>query len=91
MDLQSCGITPKPAPNIFMSVYAVSVCLLMLFSISAGDLSEDPNFPKIQWPSPEMCPVCHSVRENREHRWNLDQVLAFLLSYYSPSNILTGT
>lgn len=69
-----------------------SVCLLfLLFIISAGDLSEDPNFPKIQWPSPEMCRACHSVKENGEHRWNQDQVLAFLLSYYSATNILTGT
>uniref|UniRef100_H3C198 Sulfhydryl oxidase n=1 Tax=Tetraodon nigroviridis TaxID=99883 RepID=H3C198_TETNG len=55
----------------------------------AGDLSEDPNFPKIQWPPPEMCPTCHSLRENGEHRWNQDQVLAFLVSYYSANNILT--
>ena len=25
-----------------------------------GDISEDPNFPKIQWPAPEMCPKCYS-------------------------------
>uniref|UniRef100_H3DDH8 Sulfhydryl oxidase n=1 Tax=Tetraodon nigroviridis TaxID=99883 RepID=H3DDH8_TETNG len=56
----------------------------------AGDLSEDPNFPKIQWPPPEMCPTCHSLRENGEHRWNQDQVLAFLVSYYSANNILTA-
>ncbi|TWW57919.1 Sulfhydryl oxidase 1 [Takifugu flavidus] len=55
----------------------------------AGALSEDPNFPKIQWPSPEMCPSCHSVMENGEHRWNQDQVLSFLLSYYSSQRILT--
>ncbi|TNM87886.1 hypothetical protein fugu_006107 [Takifugu bimaculatus] len=55
----------------------------------AGALSEDPKFPKIQWPSPEMCPSCHSVMENGEHRWNQDQVLSFLLSYYSSQRILT--
>ncbi|XP_011613149.2 sulfhydryl oxidase 1 [Takifugu rubripes] len=55
----------------------------------AGALSEDPKFPKIQWPSPEMCPSCHSVMENREHRWNQDRVLSFLLSYYSSQDILT--
>lgn len=92
MHLQSCSITnPNQIPTFSCPFMLFRVCLLMLFSISAGDLSEDPNFPKIQWPSPEMCPLCHSVRDNGEHRWNLDQVLAFLLSYYSPSNILTGT
>ncbi|TKS74598.1 Sulfhydryl oxidase 1 [Collichthys lucidus] len=52
-------------------------------------LSEDPNFPKIQWPSPEMCSACHTVRDNREHKWNKEQVLPFLMSYFSSSRILT--
>ncbi|XP_051232737.1 sulfhydryl oxidase 1 [Dicentrarchus labrax] len=55
----------------------------------AGALSEDPSFPKIQWPSPEMCPACHTVRENGEHRWNDEQVLSFLMSYFSSKSILT--
>ncbi|KAG7230761.1 hypothetical protein INR49_019575 [Caranx melampygus] len=54
----------------------------------AGALSEDPNFPKIQWPSPEMCPACHTVTTNGDHQWNLKQVLPFLLSYFSSSRIL---
>uniref|UniRef100_A0A3Q3JRP4 Sulfhydryl oxidase n=1 Tax=Monopterus albus TaxID=43700 RepID=A0A3Q3JRP4_MONAL len=55
----------------------------------AGALSEDPNFPKIQWPSPEMCPACHTVKENGDHKWNQQQVLNFLLSHFSSSSILT--
>ncbi|XP_031163256.1 sulfhydryl oxidase 1 isoform X2 [Sander lucioperca] len=55
----------------------------------AGDLSEDPNFPKIQWPPPEMCPACHTVKENGEHKWSQEQVLLFLLSHFSSSSILT--
>ncbi|XP_075944041.1 sulfhydryl oxidase 1 [Anarhichas minor] len=55
----------------------------------AGALSEDPNFRKIQWPSPEMCPACHSVKENGEHRWSQEQVFPFLMSYFSSSTILT--
>ncbi|XP_039668279.1 sulfhydryl oxidase 1 isoform X1 [Perca fluviatilis] len=55
----------------------------------AGDLSEDPNFPKIQWPPPEMCPACHTVKENGEHKWSKEQVLPFLLSHFSSSSILT--
>ncbi|XP_034568079.1 sulfhydryl oxidase 1 [Notolabrus celidotus] len=55
----------------------------------AGALSEDPDFPKIQWPSPEMCPSCHMVRDNGEHRWNYEKVLSFLLSYFSSSSIVT--
>ncbi|XP_054910132.1 sulfhydryl oxidase 1 [Poeciliopsis prolifica] len=55
----------------------------------AGDLSEDPHFPKIQWPSPEMCPSCHTVKDNGEHSWNRAQVTPFLGSYFSSSRILT--
>ncbi|KAM9358276.1 sulfhydryl oxidase 1 [Symphorus nematophorus] len=55
----------------------------------AGALSEDPHFPKIQWPSPEMCPACHTVKENGEHKWSNEHVLPFLLSYFSSNSILT--
>ncbi|XP_068447206.1 sulfhydryl oxidase 1 [Clinocottus analis] len=55
----------------------------------AGALSEDPNFPKVQWPSPEMCPACHSVKKNGEHKWSSKHVLPFLMSYFSSSSILT--
>uniref|UniRef100_A0A3Q2QBF4 Sulfhydryl oxidase n=1 Tax=Fundulus heteroclitus TaxID=8078 RepID=A0A3Q2QBF4_FUNHE len=54
----------------------------------AGALSEDPLFPKIQWPSPETCPSCHTVTHNGEHGWNYEQVLPFLGSYFSSSRIL---
>uniref|UniRef100_A0A7N8XXZ5 Sulfhydryl oxidase n=1 Tax=Mastacembelus armatus TaxID=205130 RepID=A0A7N8XXZ5_9TELE len=56
----------------------------------AGALSEDPNFPKIQWPSPEMCPACHAVKANGDHSWIQKEVLPFVLSYFSSSSILTG-
>ncbi|XP_039984306.1 sulfhydryl oxidase 1 [Xiphias gladius] len=55
----------------------------------AGALSEDPNFPKIQWPSPEMCPACHTVKKNGDHQWSQQAVLPFLLSYFSSESILT--
>ncbi|XP_037325039.2 sulfhydryl oxidase 1 [Pungitius pungitius] len=54
----------------------------------AGALSEDPDFPKLQWPSPEMCPACHSAKDNGDHRWNQQQVLPFLVSYFSSSSVL---
>ncbi|XP_047443287.1 sulfhydryl oxidase 1 [Mugil cephalus] len=55
----------------------------------AGALSEDPYFPKIQWPTPEMCSACHSVKDNGEHRWDLEHLFPFLLSYFSSREILT--
>ncbi|XP_029988518.1 sulfhydryl oxidase 1 [Sphaeramia orbicularis] len=55
----------------------------------AGALSEDPNFPKIEWPSPELCSACHTVKENGDHKWNQEEVLPFFVSYYSKNTILT--
>lgn len=56
----------------------------------SGALSEDPNFPKIQWPPPELCPTCHSLSDNMDHKWNYNEVLSFLMSYFSSERILTG-
>ncbi|KAI1232190.1 hypothetical protein IHE44_0007255, partial [Lamprotornis superbus] len=53
----------------------------------AGDLSEDPKFPKVQWPTPDICPACHEEIKGL-HSWNEDQVLQFLKSHYSSENIL---
>ncbi|XP_035769044.1 sulfhydryl oxidase 1 [Neolamprologus brichardi] len=55
----------------------------------AGALSEDPQFPKMQWPPPDVCSACHAVKDNGEHTWNLTEVLKFLLTYFSSDRILT--
>uniref|UniRef100_A0A8C7ZF53 Sulfhydryl oxidase n=1 Tax=Oryzias sinensis TaxID=183150 RepID=A0A8C7ZF53_9TELE len=52
----------------------------------AGSLSDDPLFPKVQWPSPSLCASCHEER-NGVHEWNLDNVLHFLRHHYSASNL----
>ncbi|XP_035504014.2 sulfhydryl oxidase 1 [Scophthalmus maximus] len=85
------------ARESLMEVNTLSLAVLWLWSRHnrvnnrlAGALSEDPNFPKVQWPSPEMCPACHTVMENGDHGWNQEQgVLPFLLSYFSSDSILT--
>ena len=89
--------TPKPplctrfflCSRICCATWKPSVLLLCLHLL--GALSEDPEYPKIQWPSPEMCSACHAVKENGEHKWNKEKVLSFLSSYFSSSRILTGT
>uniref|UniRef100_F7B5Y7 Sulfhydryl oxidase n=1 Tax=Ornithorhynchus anatinus TaxID=9258 RepID=F7B5Y7_ORNAN len=53
----------------------------------AGQLSEDPKFPKIQWPPPELCPACHEEIKGLDS-WNEDEVLMFLKHFYSQENIL---
>ncbi|KAM6954532.1 sulfhydryl oxidase 2 [Aplochiton taeniatus] len=52
----------------------------------AGSLSEDPQFPKSPWPSPDLCPACHEEKEG-VHVWNEDKVLEFLKQHYGASNL----
>ncbi|KAK6470763.1 sulfhydryl oxidase 2 [Huso huso] len=52
----------------------------------AGALSEDPQFPKTRWPTPDLCPACHEEVEGL-HAWNEKEVLAFLKRHYGASNI----
>ncbi|XP_048368149.1 sulfhydryl oxidase 2 [Sphaerodactylus townsendi] len=53
----------------------------------AGDLSEDPKEPKVQWPAPSVCPACHEEVEGL-HTWNKVHVLQFLKHHYDSDNIL---
>ena len=38
-----------------------------------------------------MCPACHGVKQNGEHSWEMDKVLAFLVSYFDSDRLLPGT
>uniref|UniRef100_A0A8C4XMD0 thiol oxidase n=1 Tax=Falco tinnunculus TaxID=100819 RepID=A0A8C4XMD0_FALTI len=53
----------------------------------AGDLTEDPKFPKVQWPTPDICPACHEEIKGL-HSWNEAQVLQFMKYHYKSENIL---
>ncbi|XP_068513010.1 sulfhydryl oxidase 2 [Anas acuta] len=53
----------------------------------AGDLTEDPKFPKVQWPTPDLCPACHEEIKGL-HSWNEDHVLQFMKYHYNSENIL---
>jgi len=61
----------------------------------AGDDTEDPAFPKKQFPSKEMCSTCRGVQSEQpahndskqEINWNRDEVLYYLRRIHSPFNI----
>ncbi|NP_001166479.1 sulfhydryl oxidase 1 precursor [Cavia porcellus] len=53
----------------------------------AGAPSEDPQFPKVQWPPPELCSACHNELSG-EPVWDVDATLRFLKTHFSPSNIV---
>lgn len=56
-----------------------------------GDPSEDPTHPKLQFPSPELCPQCHLPPKpdaNAPQQWAEPEVLKFLQRIYSRDNIV---
>lgn len=71
----------------FPSSFLLTFFCLYFCSSQLGDLSEDPKFPKVQWPTPDICPACHEEIKGL-HSWNEAQVLQFLKSHYSSDNIL---
>lgn len=52
----------------------------------AGNNEEDPEFPKIQWPSKDLCPKCRKKLLDKEI-WDGPNVLRFLKQRFSESNI----
>lgn len=53
----------------------------------AGAPSEDPQFPKVQWPPRELCSACHNERLDVPV-WDVEATLNFLKAHFSPSNII---
>ncbi|XP_053549917.1 sulfhydryl oxidase 1 [Bombina bombina] len=53
----------------------------------AGAKSEDPDFPKIQWPTPELCPFCRIHEEGKESTWDYPNMLNFMKTHFAKDNI----
>ncbi|KAM5238766.1 sulfhydryl oxidase 1 [Ctenodactylus gundi] len=53
----------------------------------AGAPSEDPQFPKVQWPPRELCSACHNEL-NGDPVWDVGATLHFLKTHFSPQNIV---
>jgi len=52
----------------------------------ASDPTEDPLFPKVQFPAPTSCPMCH--QGNGTDDWVDSAVFDYLLHYYRASKII---
>ncbi|KAB0796969.1 hypothetical protein PPYR_11030 [Photinus pyralis] len=48
----------------------------------AGDTTEDPEFPKVQFPLPGRCPACRT-----NNTWNLQDVVGYMKQVYSSINV----
>lgn len=55
---------------------------------SPGALSEDPHFPKVQWPPRELCSACHNELNGQVPVWDQGATFNFLKAHFSPANIL---
>ncbi len=56
-----------------------------------GDLTEDPRYPKMQFPSHEGCDECHlgnPPSEFTNSEWQEEAVLKFLLEFYGNQNVI---
>ncbi|KAK7095394.1 hypothetical protein V1264_006806 [Littorina saxatilis] len=55
-----------------------------------GDDSEDPQHPKIQFPSAQDCPECHKPPSDSDYvpGWNSSAVASFLGKFYGKENII---
>ncbi|KAH8341871.1 hypothetical protein KR059_003141 [Drosophila kikkawai] len=51
----------------------------------ASDSTEDPKFPKLQFPSEEDCPTCRS--SNNSSEWQREEVLKYLKTIYDRENL----
>ncbi|XP_044158326.1 sulfhydryl oxidase 1 [Bufo gargarizans] len=52
----------------------------------AGDATEDPDFPKIQWPPKELCADCQKMVGNNV-TWDEPAVLRFMKTRFSENNL----
>jgi len=48
-----------------------------------GDVTEDPKYPKVQFPSKYLCKTCQSIHNNE---YDISKTIHFLVEYYSKEN-----
>lgn len=54
----------------------------------SGAPSEDPLFPKVQWPPRDLCFACHNELSGQQPVWDVDATFNFLKAHFSPGNII---
>jgi len=72
--------------NFFSIVCSKIFSKLVVFflrRLHLNSTTEDPEFPKIQFPPSDACPLCYSP----QHGWNEEAVAEYLIGRYSASNV----
>lgn len=54
----------------------------------SGDITEDPKHPKLQFPTSEQCPSCHTSSGDAKDGFDENEVLAFLQNVYTKGNLI---
>ena len=75
-------LTSLPLKRIRPEFYLFFLNIILVNARLAGDDTEDPKFPKIQFPSAEDCPKCRNDEGNFEE----SEILDFMKSRYSLEN-----
>jgi hypothetical protein len=52
-----------------------------------GDISEDPRYPKVQFPPTDLCSGC---MDDGKGTWDEEKVFSFLTKYYGSENIVNS-
>jgi len=91
--INSLGYLPQAGNDTVIWIWTIhNIANRML----VGDETEDPQFPKVQWPSAENCPNCRFVNtfhhyngyhQNHEETWNVPAVLKYMHEVYGASQI----
>ena len=74
------GRSPSPIIGIFLKLDANS---FLVNARLAGEKSEDPKFPKIQYPSNEECALCKTADD-----FEMEETLKYLDYRYSKENLV---
>lgn len=74
--------------QIYLSLYFIIINAVVAKNVfvSLENKEEDPAFPKIQWPSKELCPKCRKKFRN-EDVWDKQNTVRFLKERFSENNI----
>ena len=82
----------KPALSIEETVKSANQTITWLWAghnranhFLRGDKTEDPEHPKVQFPTASMCPACHKADGTG---WNEQQVLKFLIGMYAEKKMI---
>ncbi|CAF3442728.1 unnamed protein product [Rotaria sp. Silwood1] len=56
-----------------------------------GKVTEDPQYPKVQFPSKKLCATCQSMnKDNTSNEYIMSKTIDFLVEYYSKENMDTS-